>query len=186
MFFKGFINIYILQCIWIGPKAFLHTHVQHEEDVIRGGFYSPELLVASNLSPSEIRTVFGKFEKGHRNLVPQKYIYANEGVAEGLRPTIIRDELWKFVLYGLNLIVMPTLLEAFLHTHIQHDVDIIRGSFYSPELLVVSSLPPYEVSTVFGEFERGHRKQVSQKYIYIKKVAEICAQQSFVTSCQNL
>ena len=74
-------------------QAFLHTHVQHEEEVLRGSFYTPELLVASNLSPTEIQFVFDKFEKGHRKQIPQKYIYANYKLAENMRPLLVRDEL---------------------------------------------------------------------------------------------
>ena len=61
--------------------------------MLRGSLYTPELLVASNLSPAEIEFVFDKFEQGHRKQIPQKYIYVNDKLADMLRPHVVRDEL---------------------------------------------------------------------------------------------
>ena len=40
---------------WDWVNSFLTTHAQYSEAVLRGGFYTPELVVAGDLSSAEIR-----------------------------------------------------------------------------------------------------------------------------------
>ena len=44
-------------------NLFLTDHVQSQEAFLRGKFFTPELMVASDLKPEEIRHVFQKYQK---------------------------------------------------------------------------------------------------------------------------
>jgi hypothetical protein len=74
-------------------KAFLNTHSQHEDDVVKGKGFSPELMVASDLKPDEIRHVFRKFRNSHDQELPQRLIYSDPKTMALIEPANVKNEL---------------------------------------------------------------------------------------------
>lgn len=67
--------------------AFLHSHAQYRDEVFEGSFFSPELMVASDLRPEEMRRLWTKMEESERKGWASKAFYdAGQERLDMLRP----------------------------------------------------------------------------------------------------
>ncbi len=74
----------------------LRTHAQNTEPVLRGTLFSPELMLAADLTPEEMRVLHTKFVESKRKGWQDIGIYGHPENVETLRPPKIamdRDEL---------------------------------------------------------------------------------------------
>lgn len=77
---------------------FLSDHVQHKSDILSGKFFTPELMVASDLNTGEIKHLAKKFKKCHEKQCYQM-IYKDSEMIDYIRPkmqiksSVIKDEL---------------------------------------------------------------------------------------------
>ena len=83
-------------------NAFLSDHDQHKKDILSGNLFSPELMVASDLNPYEIKHLAKMFKKCNEKQCYQM-IYNNAEMIDYLRPkmqinsNIIKEELWLII-----------------------------------------------------------------------------------------
>lgn len=71
---------------------FLNDHIQHKNEILEGNFFTPELMVGSDLSPKEIETLSQKFQKCHRKKCYDK-IYSDPQMTNYLKPNSQKTEL---------------------------------------------------------------------------------------------
>lgn len=76
---------------------FLSDHVQMQPEILEGKFFSPELMVASDISAVDIRKVWKNMQKCHK-VSCYMQVYENPQLKEMLRPALVsqiknKDEL---------------------------------------------------------------------------------------------
>ena len=77
---------------------FLSDHIQHKNAILTEKFFTPELMVASDLNKNEIQHLAKKFKKCHEKQCYQK-IYEEPEMIDYMRPPMqikgsnIKDEL---------------------------------------------------------------------------------------------
>ena len=82
---------------------FLSDHIQHKNAILTEKFFTPELMVASDLNKNEIQHLAKKFKKCHEKQCYQK-IYEEPEMIDYMRPPMqikgsnIKDELWLIVI----------------------------------------------------------------------------------------
>ena len=76
-------------------NLFLTDHVQSQEAFLRGKFFTPELMVASDLKPEEIRHVFQKYQKCFKKNC-YDLIYKDSQNKMAMKPPIKRFEKLNF------------------------------------------------------------------------------------------
>lgn len=64
---------------------FLSEHIQAKDDLLKGKMFTPELMVASDLEPGEIRHLASKFDKCHKKQCYNQ-VYDSQELKEYMRP----------------------------------------------------------------------------------------------------
>ena len=67
----------------------LRMHAHYTRAVLQGRFFSPELMVASDLRPDEIRTLFRKFRESRDKGWAEAAIYGDPRAVELLQPRMV-------------------------------------------------------------------------------------------------
>ena len=76
----------------------MSDHIQHKNDILSGKFFTPELMVASDLKTGEIKHLSKKFKKCHEKECYQM-IYKDSEMIDYIRPkmqimgSIVKEEL---------------------------------------------------------------------------------------------
>ena len=73
---------------WDWVNSFLTTHAQYSEAVLRGGFYTPELVVAGDLSSAEIRRVWSKARRCGQQRC-HDLVYGDPSTWDSVRPSLV-------------------------------------------------------------------------------------------------
>jgi len=60
---------------------------QHTSEIIHGDLFSPELMVASDITTGDIKRIWKKFVNCHEKTCYDQ-IYENPDLTEGLKPTM--------------------------------------------------------------------------------------------------
>jgi hypothetical protein len=63
------------------------NHSQHTNEIINGDLFSPELMVASDITSGDIKKIWKKFVNCHEKTCYDQ-IYENPDLTEGLKPTM--------------------------------------------------------------------------------------------------
>ena len=64
----------------------------HEQEILHGKLFSPELMVGSDLTVENIRTLFKKFKLSYeKNWID--VVYNDNMVLDAIRPKLVKDEL---------------------------------------------------------------------------------------------
>ena len=64
----------------------MSDHIQYRDEILHGRFFSPELMVTSDIESEEIYNVAEKFWRCHQKSC-YKAIYNDKNMIDGLRPS---------------------------------------------------------------------------------------------------
>ena len=67
---------------------FLSEHIQYKNDFLHGTMFTPELMVASDINPNEIRHLASKFDQCEKKKC-YKQIYESEELKNLMKPPMI-------------------------------------------------------------------------------------------------
>ena len=71
---------------------FLSEHIQHKDDILRGKMFTPELMVAGDLTSQEIKHLAEKFEKCQKKNCYDA-IYKSEELKNFMKPPLFTKSL---------------------------------------------------------------------------------------------
>ena len=72
---------------------FLSEHIQHKEDILHGTMFTPELMVASDITPKEIRKLSAKFDQCLKKQCYNTMIYhQTEELKNLMKPPLIMKQ----------------------------------------------------------------------------------------------
>ena len=67
---------------------FMSDHSQYRNEILHGNFFSPELMVSSDITSEDIKVVSQKFAKCHEKNCYEA-IYSNPEITEHMKPSMV-------------------------------------------------------------------------------------------------